>query len=178
MSLTVHNIETAPEGAKEQLAASQKAFQFIPNLHGVFAGSPQALEAYKTLTRLFVQSSLTTEERHIVWLTINVENECDYCIPAHSMLATMDKVPANYINAIRSNEAVGNEKLDALRNFTIQVVQKRGKVSKEDIEAFLAAGYTQQNILDVLLGNAHKTLSNYTNHIANTPVDAAFASFV
>lgn len=178
MSFQVHTIDSAPDKSKPQLEASQKAFSFIPNLHAVLAESPVALETYKTLTGLFSKSSLSTEERHIVWLTINVENKCHYCIPAHSMLATMDKVSGEYIQAIRNKERLGNEKLDALRDFTISVVQKRGQVSSEEVTAFLNAGFTKENILDVLVGVAHKTISNYTNHLADTPVDQAFASFV
>lgn len=178
MSFKVHTVESAPEGLKAQLEQSQKAFQFIPNLHAIFAESPQVLEAYKTITGLFVKSSLDTVERHVVWLAINVENECHYCIPAHSMLATMDGVSKETISALRNKTPIGNEKLDGLREMTLSILRNKGQVPQEEVAAFRALGYTNQNILDIILGIAHKTLSNYTNHFAQTPVDDAFASFV
>jgi uncharacterized peroxidase-related enzyme len=173
-----HTIDTAPEGSKSQLEASKKAFGMVPNLHAVLAESPQALEAYKTLTRLFSESSLSTEQRHVVWLTINVENQCHYCLPAHTALALMDKVPQDVIDAIRNQQPINDPKLEALRSFTRTLIAERGQVSEGVVQTFLDAGYSKANLIDVVLGASHKTLSNYLNHVADTPVDAPFQKFV
>jgi len=172
---TVYTLDTAPEAAKPLLQDSQKAFGFVPNLHGVLAESPQALEAYKVLSDLFGKTSLTAVERNVVWMAINVENVCHYCVPAHSMIAKMQGVDEETVEALRNGAALKDEKLEALRKFTLQVVRQRGVVGESDVEAFLSAGFTRQNILDVIVGVAHKTLSNYANHFAQTPVDSAFA---
>ena len=74
------------------------------------------------------------------------------------------------IEALRNGTPITNTRIEALRTFTAQVVNNRGWVSDSDVQAFISAGYTQQNILEVILGMAHKVMSNYTNHIANTPV--------
>jgi AhpD family alkylhydroperoxidase len=176
-NFTIHTAESAPEGSKPLLETSQKSFGMIPNLHGVFAESPQVLEAYQTLTRLFAESSLDTEARHVVWLTINVLNRCRYCVPAHTLLARNDKVRDEVIDAVREERPIPDARLEALRQFTISVVENRGFVDNREVEAFLAAGFTKQNVLDVLLGVSHKVLSNYANHLAETPVDAPFAQF-
>ncbi len=172
---TIHTVETAPDASKPMLEDSQKSFNFIPNLHGVLAQSPQALEAYKALSALFGATSLSTVEKNVVWMAINVENRCVYCVPAHSGIAKMQGVDGATVEALRNAAPLADEKLEALRAFTLKVVRQHGVVGENDVEAFLSAGFSQQNILDVIVGVAHKTLSNYANHFAQTPVDAAFA---
>ncbi len=173
----IHTIDTAPTESKPFLDQSLKAYGTIPGLFGVLAEAPKALEAYQVLGAMFQDTSLTTNEQHVVWLTINYENECDYCVPAHTGLAKLDAVPDDIIEALRNGTPLADPKLQALRFFTIQVVQKRGWVTDDDVQTFLEAGYTQRHILEVIVGMAHKVISNYTNHIANTPVDAVFKKF-
>jgi len=174
---TIHTPETAPAASKLLLDKSQKAFGRVPGLHGVLAEAPKALEAYQVLGTLFQDTSLTTIEQHVVWLTINYENDCGYCVPAHTGLAKRDAVPDDVIEALRNGTPIADPKLEALRTFTVQVVQKSGWVTDDDVQAFLDAGYTKQQILEVILGLAHKIISNYTNHVAKTPVDAVFKKF-
>lgn len=173
----IHTLDTAPAASKPLLDKSIKAFGSVPGLYGVLAEAPKALEAYQALAAFFQDTSLTTNEQHVVWLTINYENDCGYCVPAHTGLAKLDAVPDDIIEALRNGTPISDPKLEALRTFTVQVVQKRGWVTDDDVLTFLAAGYTQQQILEVILGVAHKVISNYTNHIANTPVDAVFKKF-
>ncbi len=176
-TLKIHNIETAPEGSKSLLEQSLKANGMIPGLHGVLAGAPELLEAYQTLHKLFTQSSFNKEELTVVWQTINVEHECHYCVPAHTGIAHMMKVDATLTDALRNKTAMPTEKLQALHDFTLKVVRNRGQVTTEDLNAFYAAGYGEQQVLEVILGLSQKVISNYTNHIANTPVDAPFQKF-
>lgn len=176
-TLKVHNIETAPEASKVLLEASQKAYGMIPGLHGVLAGSPGLLNAYQTLHELFVASSFNEDELTVVWQTINVEHECHYCVPAHTAIAGMMKVDNDITEALRNSTPLVNPKLEALRNMTLSMVRNRGNVSPEDLTAFYTAGYGEQQVLDIILGLSQKVISNYTNLIANTPVDAAFQKF-
>ncbi len=172
---TVHTHDTAPEASKPILESTQKAFGgMLPNLYGVMAESPALVEAYQELGRIFSKTSLTDTERHIVWLTINYENECTYCMAAHSVVAKHGGVPEGEVESLRTGARLADPKHEALRRFTAHMVQARGWAEPAEIGAFLAAGYTQENILDVILGIGQKTLSNYTNHIADTPVDKPF----
>ena len=173
----IHTQETAPAASKPTLDSLQKAIGFVPGLYGVLAEAPKALEAYDVLAGLFKRTSLTTTEQHVVLLTINYENNCGYCMPAHTGLAKLDRVPDDVIDAIRNGAIIADTKLQALRTFTVQVVQKRGWVADGDVQAFLDAGYTRQQILEVIVGMSYKVISNYTNHIADTPVDTAFKKF-
>ena len=174
---TIHTQATAPTASKPLLNISRKAYGMVPGLYGVLAEAPKALEAYQMLNTFFKDTSLTTNEQHVVWLTINYENDCGYCVPAHTGLAKLDAVPDDVIEALRNGTPIADPRLEALRTFTVHVVQKRGWVTDDDMQAFLGAGYTQQQILEVILGMAHKVISNYTNHVANTPVDAVFEKF-
>lgn len=174
---TAHTVETAPEASKPLVEKSLKAFGRIPGLHAVMAESPAHLEGYQTLHRLFTQTAFDNDEQTVVWQTINVEHECHYCVPAHTMIANMMKVDPAITAALRNETPLPSEKLEALRTFTLQVVRQRGAVSDDQMEAFFAAGYTRQHVLDVVLGLAQKVMSNYVNHMAQTPIDEVVKQF-
>ena len=135
------------------------------------ATSPELLAGYSTLWDLFSKTSLTPTEQQVVYLTANYENECHYCMAGHTMLAKMQKIDDAVVQAIRNGTAIADAKLEALHVFTGLVVRERGFVGDAAVEAFLAAGYTQQNVLEVVLGAGTKLLSNYTNHIVHTQLD-------
>ena len=175
MTFQVHTTDSAPEASRSILDQAQKTLGFIPNLYGVFAESPAMLKAYATLGSIFESAtSFSATERQVVLLSVILENECDYCMAAHSTIAGMQGVPAEVVEAIRTDEPIQDPGLQALSSFTRKVVRERGWVSKSDIGSFLDAGYTRAQLLEVVLGIGMKILSNYTNHIARTPVDEAF----
>jgi uncharacterized peroxidase-related enzyme len=175
MKLEIHTIQTAPETSKPVLIEAEKKYRFVPNLFGVFAESPLAVNAYLRLSGLIQsQSSLSPQEQQVVMLAVSFENGCDYCMAAHSAGAAMAQTPPDVIQALRDGKWPGDSKLAALVAFARAVVQQRGWVNDADTSAFLAAGYTRAQILDVIVIVALKTISNYTNHVAHTPLDAAF----
>lgn len=174
--LPVLTLETAPDASKPFLEDKKKAFGFTPNLTAVFANSPAMIEAYGVLAGHFEKTDLTPTERQIVLMTNNRLNGCTYCMAAHTTISQMPQLPADVITALRGGTEIADPKLQALHVFTARLNKARGHLASADVEAFLSAGYTQENILDVILGTGLKTLSNYTNHIAETPVDVAFQS--
>ena len=177
-SYSIHTIDSAPQASKPLLEQAQASFGMIPNFHAVIAEAPAALEAYMKLHELFSQTSFSSTEQHIVWMTINTEHDCHYCIPAHVMLATMGNVDEKIITAVRNKTEIADEKLEVLRKLTISVVQNRGHVEETTLQAFHNAGYTKQNVLEVILCLSQKVISNYSNHITHVPVDAAFEKFI
>jgi AhpD family alkylhydroperoxidase len=174
---TLHTKETAPAESGPLFDNSLKNFGMIPNLHAVMGESPQHLEGYQKLHELFQQTSLSVIEQNVVWLTINVEHNCHYCVPAHTAIAHMQKVDSATIDALRTASPLKDKKLEALRQFTLKAVRQRGQLADNDVDAFLDAGYTRRQVLDVILGVAQKVMSNYVNHLADTPVDAPFQKF-
>ena len=93
------------------------------------------------------------------------------------MIAKGSGVDDATIAALREARPLPNARHEALRRFTLQIVRDRGKVSDADVEAFLAAGYSKRQVLDVILGVSQKVMSNYVNHLAQTPIDAPFKAF-
>ncbi len=168
---TLHTIATAPEAARPILAAAQTSWGFVPNLLAVLAEAPAALEGYATLFRLFDSSSFTPVERQVVYLTVNYENDCHYCMAGHSVLARMAGMASTDIEALRNGQPLADARLQALRHFTAAMVRQRGFVPHTELDAVLAAGFSKAQVLEVILGIATKVLSNYTNHIAATPLD-------
>jgi uncharacterized peroxidase-related enzyme len=165
-------VETAPEKSRPLLEKIQKSFKFIPNLYGVFANSAVLLEGYLGLEGAFEKASLSATERHIVLLAASVENSCKYCTAAHSrVLKAFLHVPAEVVSAVRSNLAVPDPKLNALVALTKEIVSERGHVRAQTTENFLAAGYRKEQVLEVLIGVALKTISNYLDHISPTELD-------
>lgn len=173
-SLPVNTIETAPEGAKSALRAAQETLGFVPNLYGMLSNNPVTLDSYLHLSKALEKSGLNSLEQQVVLLTISIENGCEYCVAAHSAIAGMMKLPESIVQALRNRQPIVDDKLEALRSFTATIVQQRGHLREEQISEFLSAGFDGGAILAVITAVALKTISNYANHIAETPLDDAF----
>jgi len=169
-----HTKETAPEAARSIFDAAEKAYGIVPNLHRKMAESPALLEAYWQLSQVFSSSSLTPVEQQVVLIAASVTNNCTYCVGAHSVLADLVDTPAEVTEALRTGEVIPDVRLQALRKFTQSVVITRGWVHESEVSTLLDEGYTRAQVLEVILGVGLKTLSNYTNHLVATELDAAF----
>ena len=115
--------------------------------------------------------------QQVVLVAASMANGCHYCVAAHTAGLKMAGLADDQIGALRSESPLADPKLEALRVFTSAVVQHRGHVSDADLQTFLAAGYERAQVFEVLLGVAMKTLSNYSNHIADTPLDTQLQPF-
>lgn len=176
-NFTLHDETTAPEGSAEKLAGAKKAMGFIPSLYAVFAENPAVFEAYTTLAGHFGQTGFDALEQQIVTITASVENECHFCVAAHSTISAGQKLDMDVIAAVREDRPIADARLEALRHFTKQVVVQRGFVSDADVDAFIEAGWDRAAVLGVILGVALKVVSNYTNHVAETPVNDQFKAY-
>lgn len=170
-SFTLHDAATAPAGSAEILNGVQAAWGFVPNLHRALAESPAALEAYTTLWGIAEKTRFSPIERNVAYLSIIFENECRYCMAGHTNLSKMAHVEAEHITAIREGRSISDPKLEALRRFAALVTSNRGVVSDTEVTAFKAAGYDNAAILDVLVLASTKLISNYANHLVDTPLD-------
>ncbi|MDX9768171.1 MAG: carboxymuconolactone decarboxylase family protein [Ectothiorhodospiraceae bacterium] len=172
----LHTLETAPAGSSPVLEAAGKGLGFIPNLYAHLAESPAALNAYTQLGSLLEKGAFTPVEQQVILLAASTENRCGYCVAAHSFIArNMAKAAPGVITALREGLALPDPKLDALASFARAVVRQRGWVAgSAELESFHAAGYTQRHALEIVLGVAMKTLSNYASHLIDIPLDAAF----
>ncbi|MDR9418081.1 carboxymuconolactone decarboxylase family protein [Gracilimonas sp.] len=175
MNFTIYNEENAPEDAKPFLKGAKEKFGFVPNLLGEFAEAPAVLEGYLKLDEIIGKTDFTPQEQQLAILAVSIENECHYCSAIHStVLKNQLNTDENIVNSVRNGDPLPDAKLNALVNYTRKAVEKRGHVSEGDLEAFLSAGYSKKNALEINLIIALKTISNYTNHLADTPLDEAF----
>ncbi|MCU0888526.1 MAG: carboxymuconolactone decarboxylase family protein [Rubritepida sp.] len=171
----IHTPETAPEAARPILAGAKAGWGFVPNLHATLAAAPTALDAYGKLFELAGQGSFTPAEQQVAYLTISALHECEYCVSGHSVLAQGAGLDAATIAALREGRPLPDARLQALRAYAASQVLHRGRVPPGELEAFLAAGYSEAQALELLVIVAAKTISNYANHLAGTPLDAFMA---
>ncbi|MBI4951514.1 MAG: carboxymuconolactone decarboxylase family protein [Myxococcales bacterium] len=175
LSLPLVDPESAPEPARTTLAATAKRYGFLPNLYRVFANAPIALDAYLAVSACFERGTLTPGERNVVLLAASRSNGCRYCVAVHSTVADMQKDDPKVTEALRAGVPIEDQRLEALRRLAEALVTGRGHAEAE-LAAFVEAGFAASQVLEVLVGIALKTLSNYTNHIAVTPLDGVFAA--
>lgn len=176
LSLSAQTLETGSPRAREVLEKALKQVGFIPNMYSYMVNSPALLDSYLFGYNQFrTESGLTPVEQEVVFLTISRENACHYCVSAHSLIAdAFSKVPAEVTDAIRNGKDIPDAKLKALSHFTCVLLEARGRPCKNEVAAFIAAGYTEAHVLSILLAIGVKTLSNYANHLFETPLDDMF----
>ncbi|MBW6419719.1 carboxymuconolactone decarboxylase family protein [Celeribacter sp. PS-C1] len=178
IDFTAHTIDTAPEESRATMEEVKSAFGRVSGLIAVMAEAPALAKSYWQLHHTFMtETTFDKDELTVIWQTINVEHECHYCVPGHTGIAKKMKVDDAITNALRDETPLPTAHLEALRTFTLQIVRQRGNVTQDQMQTFLDAGYTKRQILEVLVGTAQKVMSNYTNAIAQTPVDPAMQAF-
>jgi uncharacterized peroxidase-related enzyme len=168
----IHTEQSAPTAARTTLNNVVKAWGFLPNLGAVIAESPAALEllwaGYGALTS---KATLSPAEQQLVCVAASRENRCSYCVAAHSTMALGADLPPPVLNAVRDSIPIADKRLEALRKVTQTIVQQRGWLSEADKQQFVDAGFSPGQLLEVVGWVSMKILTNYTNHIAETPVD-------
>lgn len=176
--ITLHTLQSAPEAAKPFLENAQKASGFIPNLLAVLANAPAALETYVTVSGLNGKSELSLAEREVVQLVAATTHGCDFCVAGHTAVAlNKAKLPEEVVSALREQATLPQEKLEVLAAFAREVIATRGKVSEATFDTFKAAGYTEGNALEVILGVSLATLCNFANVFAETPLNPELARY-
>ncbi len=174
--LKLENIQVA-QLSQEIFDKTQKGLGFVPNMYKSMGNNPALLDAYTYSYNSFrANSGFNSVEQEVVFLSVSYENNCEYCMAAHSFVGDMmTKVPTEVTNAIRDGKQIPDVKLAALSKLTRSLTANRGNVSQEEINEFLVVGYTEAHVLGIIAGIAVKTMSNYSNHNTHPEVDTAFA---
>ncbi len=176
--LTLHTQETAPEASRPFVDKAVANNGFLPNLIGVLANSPQALQTYMTVSGINAETSLTLPEREVVQITAARIHGCDFCIAGHTAIALKKaQLPVETVRAMQQGQDTGDAKLDAVRLFSEAVIATRGGVSDEALAAFKAAGYNDQQALEVVLGVSLATLCNFANTMAGSAINPQLQPF-
>lgn len=169
--LQIPTIESSPAASLPLLDAVKKQLGVVPNLMKLVGNSPTALEGYLSLNGALGKGSLGAKTGERIALAIAEFNRCDYCLSAHTYLAThVAKLDATEITANR-NGFSGDAKADAAVRFARKVAQARGHVSAEDLASIKALGFGDAEIIEVVLHVALNTLTNYVNSVAQTEID-------
>lgn len=170
--LTLHTLASAPEASQPFVERAIAANGFLPNLIGVLANAPVALETYLTVSGINARASLTLAEREVVQITAARIHDCDFCVAGHTAVALKKAgISTNNVRALQHGTPLDDVRLEALRRFAGAAIAARGKVDQQDYETFTAAGYHQAQALEVLLGISLATLCNFANSLAGTPVN-------
>jgi AhpD family alkylhydroperoxidase len=166
---TVPTRDTVSPANQGMFDALQGQLGFVPNLYATFALSQNALGTYLALQS--AKSSINARSREVVNLVVSQFNACRYCLAAHTMLGKMNGFSDDQILEIRTGTASFDPKLDVLARLTRAIVGGRGHGAGSQIDAFFAAGWTQENLVDLIVIIGDKIISNYLHSATEIPVD-------
>jgi len=173
----IHTVESAPEASVESLKTIKQNLGFIPNVFAVIAESPSALAGFIALNSHFAESSFSDEEQQIIQLATSTENTCVYCVAGHTAFCHQLEVPEETIDAMRNEQSVPNAHLHALSLFTKSLIREKGQITSKDIRAFYAAGYTQAQFFELIMGICVKYFSNLISNALTIPLDDVFETY-
>lgn len=176
--IPLQTIETAPADAKPRLEAAKIANGFLPNLLGVLANAPAALEAYLTLGQINAKASLSLVEREVVQITAAATHGCGFCVAGHTGVAlNKAKLDKAEVDALRAVSPPADRKLAAVQTFTKAVIRARGAVSDEELATFRAAGYSDAAALEVVLGVGLATICNFANNLGQPELNSQLEAY-
>jgi uncharacterized peroxidase-related enzyme len=167
----IHTPGSAPAGSKAALEDVRERIGFIPNLAATMGGAPALIEGFGHLQQALRETSLTGAEREVVGLTVSYANTCAYSMAAHSTFAVRHGLPDEVLRALRAGLPLPDERLQALHEFARDVVRERGHVTTHKMAA---AGFTDQQMLEVIAQVGYTSLANWMANLADTPLDDAF----
>jgi uncharacterized peroxidase-related enzyme len=173
----IHTIASAPEKSKPVLEQLQQAFGVIPNLAAAIANSPKLLTAFLAVFQQVHSSSLTEPEIQIVLLTDAVANSCAYAVAFHTALALNAGVSSAETDAIRERRAPRDQRFAALATLAKTLIEKRGHLSEQELDSFVSAGFTKEQVLEVITVVAASTITNYAGNVANPALEDQFQQY-
>jgi len=170
--LTLQTEATAPEESRPLVQRAIANNGFLPNLIGILANSPQALETYLGVAQATARGELSLAERETLQITAARIHGCDFCVAGHSAAALKQaKLSLEAVGRLQRGETSGEPRLDAVRAFTEAVIATRGNVADDAFSAFRGAGFSERQALEVVLGVSLATLCNFANSLAGSPIN-------
>lgn len=161
-------------GREQVLARAEKAFGFVPNLIRELATSPAVANAYLDANAALAQASLTPVEQQVVMVAVSTANGCEYCMAAHRTAGAAQGIGQAELDRIDAGELPDSPRYAALVDATRRVIEKRGWLGADDLAELAERGVDRAQLYEVIAIVGVKTISNFINHIAGTPVDDVF----
>ncbi|MFF0286043.1 carboxymuconolactone decarboxylase family protein [Streptomyces sp. NPDC005262] len=174
-----HTLESAPAPARRSMAAVVNKQGYLPVAVGRLATSPQLLDGFLKISALFESTTLDPLSREVLIMTVAARNDCHICVAMHTAKLTALGAEADLIAALREAKRLPlpDERLEAVRQFTLAVLATAGAVDEGALQGFLAHGYTPRNALEVVLGIGAYTMSTLANRMVDAPMDRQLAEF-
>jgi AhpD family alkylhydroperoxidase len=177
MPFMEYTVESAPPAGRRFLTATRDHLGYVPAAMARMVASPQLTEGFLKLTAIFDSTTLDPLAREVLVMTIATRNGCHICVAMHTAALTALDAGPELIAALRGSEPLADERLDAIRVFTLRVLETAGDVGDAALRDFLARGYTTQNALEVVLGIGTYTMSTLANRLTGAPVDDQLAAY-
>jgi AhpD family alkylhydroperoxidase len=176
LTFTEYTAESAPLAARRFLTATEGHLGYLPAGMARMAASPQLVDGFMKLIAIFGSTTLDPVAREVVIMTVATRNRCHICVAMHTAELTALGAGPELIAALRGSGPLPDERLDAVRLFTLRVLDTAGDVGEAALRDFLARGYTTQNALEVVLGIGVFTMSTLANRLTGAPVDDQLAA--
>ncbi|MEV5633643.1 carboxymuconolactone decarboxylase family protein [Micromonospora tulbaghiae] len=174
---TAYEPDTAPAAARPVMAGVRRTLGHLPAAVSLMAGSPELLKGFLAANAAFEATDLDPVAREVVVLTVATRNGCHLCVAMHTATLVRHGAAPELIEALRAGAALPDPRLEALRRFTVAVLDHRGAVPDADLDALLAAGWQPRHALDVVLGVGTYTISTFANRLTDAPLDAPLAPY-
>ena len=168
--LKVLKYEEASPEAREILDAIKKKIGKIPNIYAAVVNSPVALKALLTYGEILSKGGFSAKEIEAINLSVAQENDCRYCLEAHTAIAKAQGFSEEETVQLRKAD-IADPKLKALTLLAKEIVKTQGRPSQELIDGFYAVGYNRAALVELIAVVSKNIFTNYFNHIANTPSD-------
>jgi alkylhydroperoxidase family enzyme len=173
----IHTMASAPENSKPGLEQLQQAFGVVPNIAAAIANSPKLINSLVGVFQQVHSSSLTEQEIQIVLLTDAVANASRYAVAFHTTLGLQQGVSPEEIGAVRERRAPADRRFAALSTLAKTLIEKRGHLSEQELDSFMAAGFSKEQVLEVIAIVAASTITNYAGTITNPPLEDSFRQY-
>lgn len=173
-SFPVYTIDDAPEKSKPALQALQSAFGIIPNIAGAMATSPVLIDSLVGIFGCVHGGSFTEAQIQTLLLTNAVTNACPWAVAFHTALALREGIDPADVQAIRERRVPEDATHAALSRFARALIEKRGRVDDQEVDAFAGAGFSKAHALEVIAVVAASTMTNYAGSLTRPPVEEAF----
>ncbi|MGY4680648.1 carboxymuconolactone decarboxylase family protein [Micromonospora aurantiaca (nom. illeg.)] len=174
---TAYEPDTAPAAARPVMAGVRRSLGHLPAAVSLMAGSPELLKGFLAANAAFEATDLDPVAREVVVLTVATRNGCHLCVAMHTATLVRHGAAPELIGALRTGATLPDPRLEALRRFTVAVLDHRGAVPDADLDALLAAGWQARHALDVVLGVGTYTISTFANRLTEAPLDEPLAAY-
>lgn len=169
--LPILSIEKAGHNAAHALQTVQQRLGMLPNFFAGMAHHPGTLNAFLAAQQAMnADSRLTAAQRETLALAVANANGCRYCVSGHSLSARAAGVSAEAAKQAQAGKAEHSED-QALLNLALAVLEERGHVSDDTLQAARDAGLDNATLVEVVGLVGVNSLSNWMNNVIRPDID-------